>query len=74
MSTGARPLRSVRDISAIAYGFMASKVLYAVLIDPDVEHLSPDLLEERVRAHGFDEVRHVEVIPGLTRALTARRP
>ena len=31
MSTGAGPLRSVRDISAIAYGFMASKVLFTAL-------------------------------------------
>ncbi len=43
----------------------------ALLIDPDVARLSPSLLEERLRAQGFDEVEHAEVIPGITRSLTA---
>jgi ubiquinone/menaquinone biosynthesis C-methylase UbiE len=46
----------------------------ALLIDPDVARLSPRFLEHRARAHGFDDVRHVEVIPGITRALIAARP
>jgi len=46
----------------------------ALLIDPDVARLSPRLLETRARAQGFEDIRHVEVIPGITRALTAVRP
>jgi ubiquinone/menaquinone biosynthesis C-methylase UbiE len=45
----------------------------ALLIDPDVARLSPRLLEARLRAHGFDRVEHAEVIPGITRSLTAVR-
>jgi hypothetical protein len=40
-------------------------------IDPDVARLSPGLLEERLRAQGFQHVEHAEVIPGITRSLTA---
>jgi hypothetical protein len=43
----------------------------ALLIDPDVARLSPGLLEAHLRAHGFDHVAHAEVIPGITRSLTA---
>jgi ubiquinone/menaquinone biosynthesis C-methylase UbiE len=43
----------------------------ALLIDPDVARLSPGLLETRLRAHGFEHVEHTEVIPGITRSLTA---
>jgi ubiquinone/menaquinone biosynthesis C-methylase UbiE len=46
----------------------------ALLIDPDVARLSPRFLEDRARAGGFADVRHVEVIPGITRALVAVRP
>jgi 2-hydroxy-4-(methylsulfanyl)butanoate S-methyltransferase len=37
----------------------------------DVARLSPGLLEERLRAQGFEQVEHAEVIPGITRSLTA---
>jgi 2-hydroxy-4-(methylsulfanyl)butanoate S-methyltransferase len=114
----AEPLDNVRDISRIAYGFIASKVLFAaldqllarafaalapegrivlhdfmvdddgrgpataalwlvnaLLIDPDVARLSPSLLAERLRAQGFDQLEHAEVIPGITRTITAvKRP
>jgi cyclopropane fatty-acyl-phospholipid synthase-like methyltransferase len=43
----------------------------ALLIDPDVACLSPSLLETRLRAQGFDHIEHAEVIPGITRSLTA---
>jgi hypothetical protein len=46
----------------------------ALLIDPDVARLSPRFLGDRARAHGFGDVRDVEVIPGITRALIAARP
>jgi 2-hydroxy-4-(methylsulfanyl)butanoate S-methyltransferase len=50
----------------------------ALLIDPDVARLSPGLLEARLRAQGFDRLEHAEVIPGITRSITAvkgsRRP
>jgi hypothetical protein len=46
----------------------------ALLIDPDVARLSPRFLGDRARARGFDDVRDVEVIPGITRALIAARP
>ena len=46
----------------------------ALLIDPNVARLSPRLLSDRASAHGFGEIRHVEVIPGITRALIAVRP
>lgn len=46
----------------------------ALLIDPDVARLSPGLLEERVRAQGFDRVQHADVIPGITRMITAVKP
>jgi 2-hydroxy-4-(methylsulfanyl)butanoate S-methyltransferase len=45
----------------------------ALLIDPDVARLSPSFLEARLRGHGFDRVEHAEVIPGITRTLTAVR-
>ena len=43
----------------------------ALLIDPDVARLSPSLLEGLLRAHGFDELEHAEVIPGITRTIVA---
>jgi hypothetical protein len=43
----------------------------ALLIDLDVARLSPGLLEERLRAQGFEHIEHAEVIPGITRSLTA---
>jgi hypothetical protein len=48
----------------------------ALLIDPDVAaRLSPSLLAERLRAQGFDQLEHAEVIPGITRTITAvKRP
>lgn len=46
----------------------------ALLIDPDVARLSPRLLTDRAQAHGFAGIRHIEVIPGITRALIAVRP
>jgi ubiquinone/menaquinone biosynthesis C-methylase UbiE len=46
----------------------------ALLIDPDVARLSPRFLTDRASAHGFADVRHVEIIPGITRALIALRP
>ena len=46
----------------------------ALLIDPDVARLSARLLGERARGHGFGDLRAIEVIPGITRALIAVRP
>jgi hypothetical protein len=47
----------------------------ALLIDPDVARLSPSLLAQRLRAQGFDQLEHAEVIPGITRTITAvKRP
>ena len=46
---------------------------FALLIDPDVARLSPGLLETRLRAQGFEQIEHAEVIPGITRSLTAVR-
>jgi ubiquinone/menaquinone biosynthesis C-methylase UbiE len=46
----------------------------ALLIDPDVARLSPNLLESRLRAQGFEEFEHAEVIPGITRTITAVKP
>ena len=46
----------------------------ALLIDPDVARLSPSGLEERLRERGFEEPAHTEVIPGITRAITAVKP
>jgi hypothetical protein len=43
----------------------------ALLIDPDVARLSPSLLAQRLRAQGFDQLEHAEVIPGITRTITA---
>ena len=43
----------------------------ALLIDPDVARLSPKLLEAHLRARGFEEIGNVEVIPGITRTVTA---
>jgi hypothetical protein len=43
----------------------------ALLIDLDVARLSPGLFEERLRAQGFEHIEHAEVIPGITRSLTA---
>ena len=45
----------------------------ALLIDPDVARLSPRFLEERLLAHGFTALGHAEVIPGITRMITAQR-
>jgi 2-hydroxy-4-(methylsulfanyl)butanoate S-methyltransferase len=101
----AEPLDNVRDISRIAYGFLARAfaaltpggrivlhdfmvdddgrgpataalwLVNALLIDPDVARLSPSLLAERLRAQGFDQLEHAEVIPGITRTITAvKRP
>jgi SAM-dependent methyltransferase len=46
----------------------------ALLIDPDVAQLSPSVLAQRLRAHGFDDTRTAEVIPGITRVITAMKP
>jgi len=46
----------------------------ALLIDPDVARLSPGFLEARLRARGFEHCEHAEVIPGITRTITALRP
>jgi ubiquinone/menaquinone biosynthesis C-methylase UbiE len=46
----------------------------ALLIDPDVAQLSPVFLAERLRAHGFDDPRDAEVIPGITRVILATKP
>jgi ubiquinone/menaquinone biosynthesis C-methylase UbiE len=46
----------------------------ALLIDPDVARLSPGLLENRLRAQGFEDLEHAEVIPGITRTITAVKP
>src|SRR5262245_61354311 len=46
----------------------------ALVIDPDVARLSPSLLEARLRARGFEGFQHAEVIPGITRAITAAKP
>jgi ubiquinone/menaquinone biosynthesis C-methylase UbiE len=43
----------------------------ALLIDPDVARLSPAFLEQRLRAHGFDDPKHAEIIPGITRSIAA---
>ena len=45
----------------------------ALLIDPDVARLSPRFLAERLLAHGFTSLGHAEVIPGITRMITAQR-
>jgi len=47
-------------------------LLNAVTIDPDVASLTPAWLTERVVAAGFHEVSVRDVIPGITRLLTAR--
>lgn len=47
-------------------------LLNAITIDPDVASLTPAWLTEHVRAAGFDDVRVRDVIPGITRLLTAR--
>jgi SAM-dependent methyltransferase len=46
----------------------------ALLIDPDVAQLSAGWLGQRLRAHGFEEVRDAEVIPGITRVVSATKP
>jgi 2-hydroxy-4-(methylsulfanyl)butanoate S-methyltransferase len=47
----------------------------ALMIDPDVLRLSPGLLAQRLLAQGFERPEHAEVIPGITRAITAvKRP
>jgi 2-hydroxy-4-(methylsulfanyl)butanoate S-methyltransferase len=43
----------------------------ALVIDPDVARLSPSLLEARLLAQGFEGLAHAEVIPGITRTITA---
>jgi len=43
----------------------------ALVIDPDVARLSPSLLEARLLAQGFEGLEHAEVIPGITRTITA---
>jgi hypothetical protein len=43
----------------------------ALIIDPDVLRLSPGLLAQRLLAQGFERPEHAEVIPGITRAITA---
>ena len=43
----------------------------ALVIDPDVARLSPSLLEARLLAQGFEGLAHSEVIPGITRAISA---
>jgi 2-hydroxy-4-(methylsulfanyl)butanoate S-methyltransferase len=45
----------------------------ALLIDPDVARLAPRFLEDRLGAHGFGAFQHAEVIPGITRMITAVR-
>ena len=37
----------------------------------DVVRLSPGLLEQPLIAQGFERLEHAEVIPGITRAITA---
>jgi ubiquinone/menaquinone biosynthesis C-methylase UbiE len=46
----------------------------ALLIDPDVAQLSAGFLARRLRAHGFHDARDAEVIPGITRVVTAMKP
>lgn len=46
----------------------------ALLIDPDVARLSPRLLDDHLCAQRFEDIRHVDVIPGITGAVTAVRP
>jgi cyclopropane fatty-acyl-phospholipid synthase-like methyltransferase len=43
----------------------------ALMIDPDVARFSPGFLEQRLLAQGFERPEHAEVIPGITRAITA---
>jgi hypothetical protein len=43
----------------------------ALLIDPDVARLSPSLPAERLRVQGFGELERTDVIPGITRTITA---
>jgi hypothetical protein len=43
-------------------------------IDPDVAQLSAGVLGQRLRTHGFQEVRDAEVIPGITRVVSATKP
>jgi cyclopropane fatty-acyl-phospholipid synthase-like methyltransferase len=47
-------------------------LLNAITIDPDVASLTPAWLAEQVAAAGFVDVQVREVIPGITRLLTAR--
>jgi predicted O-methyltransferase YrrM len=47
-------------------------LLNAVTIDPDVASLTPAWLSEQVRAAGFGDATVRDVIPGITRLLTAR--
>jgi ubiquinone/menaquinone biosynthesis C-methylase UbiE len=48
-------------------------LLMALLIDPDVELLAPGLLSRHITEAGFVDVRDREVIPTITRVITATK-
>ena len=48
--------------------------LCGLLIDPDVELLAPASLSRHVAGAGFDDVQDREVIPTITRMITAVKP
>jgi hypothetical protein len=45
-----------------------------VLLDPDVELLKPDSISRHVAEAGFAEILGREVIPTITRMITATKP
>ena len=75
----AKPIEDVRDISAITYGFMASKALFAALDFDLFTHIDrgADNLIELAKASGVSENRLLTLLAALKSLRSdhrARRP
>ena len=65
--TNTKPVEEVREISAITYGFMASKALFAALEFDVFTHIAggADLLPVLAKATGIGENRLVTLLTAL---------